>query len=272
MWFNISNITFGWDQFVLLLRTILDIIIVWAIVYQLFKVVRRSVKTMQLFKGVLIILVIRVLSELMQLNTVAWLANQALTWGFLAIIIIFQPEIRGLLEKMGQAQIFTNFSAMTVSEKEMVVNEIFKTVDYLSSNRVGALISFERAQSMQDYVQTGVLINAIVKSELLISLFTPNMPLHDGAVIIQGSRITCASAYFPPTSKELSPRYGARHRAALGISEITDSVTIIVSEETGNVSFAIRGELTRVSVDEFKQRLMDEIGLFVGGEIYEVTE
>ena len=136
----------------------------------------------------------------------------------------------------------------------------------MSESHTGALISFERKQSMLDFVGTGVEINADINSDLLLTIFMDGTRLHDGAVIIQGNRIRCASAFFPQTKKELSPKYGARHRAALGISEITDSLTIVVSEETGTISFANRGEITYIRIEDFKEMLLAEIDAYIDPE------
>ncbi len=262
----LEDFTINFSSLSSILVTVLDILLVWAAIYYIIRIVRRNARTMQIFKGILFIIVLKFVTEIIGLTTLGYLTDNVLTWGFLAIIIIFQPEIRSLLEKLGQTQVFNNFTTLTVSEKEKMVNEISLAVDYLAKNKIGALITFERTQSMIDYVQTGIKINATVTADLIISLFMPVTPLHDGAIIIQGDKISCASAYFPPTNKELSSKYGARHRAALGISEVMDCLTIVVSEESGTVSFTQNGQMFSVALSEFKTLLMEEVGLFEDGQ------
>ena len=143
-----------------------------------------------------------------------------------------------------------------------MLDEIVDSVTKLSETQTGALITFERGQSLIDYINTGTKINADIKSELFNTIFWEGTPLHDGAVIIKDDRVVCAAAFFPPTQKDLSPIYGARHRAAIGISEITDSLTVVVSEETGNISIAHKGQLiTCTDIQEFKVRIQDYLGV-----------
>jgi diadenylate cyclase len=143
-----------------------------------------------------------------------------------------------------------------------LLDEIVDSVTKLSETQTGALITFERGQSLIDYINTGTKINADIKSELFNTIFWEGTPLHDGAVIIKDDRVVCAAAFFPPTQKDLSPIYGARHRAAIGISEITDSLTVVVSEETGTISFAIKGELIKIPRKELRASLVNELGWF----------
>ena len=150
--------------------------------------------------------------------------------GVIVMVVIFQPEIRMLLEKLGKTSVLTRLAALSSNEKEHLIEELVKACAQMSASKTGALISLEQGQDLSDYIKTGTSMNSIVSCELLCSIFQYGTPLHDGAVIIRGVRIACAAAYFPPTTKELPTSYGARHRAAVGISEITDSITIIVSE------------------------------------------
>lgn len=219
-------------------RMFFDILIMWLLLYYTIKIVRNNSRTIQIFKGIVLILVIKAVANIFGLNTVGWIADMFVSWGFIAVIIIFQPEIRSLLEKLGKSNVFSRISTLSGNEKEHLVDELVKAVMILSKDQTGALISLEQSHSLNDYVKTGTPMNSMVTAELLTSIFVTSTPLHDGAVIIQGDRLACASAYFPPTNQELPSRYGARHRAAIGISEITDSVTIVVSEETGNISIA----------------------------------
>ena len=247
-------------------KTISDILIVWWLLYYLIEIVRRNIRTQQIFKGVLLILFLKLISTFFNLNMVSWLIDIILNWGVVAIIVIFQPEIRNILEKLGQTRTITNVTTLSTSQKGEIVNQIYEACKQMSESHTGALISFERKQSMLDFVGTGVEINADINSDLLLTIFMDGTRLHDGAVIIQGNRIRCASAFFPQTKKELSPKYGARHRAALGISEITDSLTIVVSEETGTISFANRGELTYIRIEDFKEMLLAEIDAYIDPE------
>ena len=247
-------------------KTICDILIVWGLLYYLIEIVRRNIRTQQIFKGVLLILSLKLISTFFNLNMVSWLIDLILNWGVVALIIIFQPEIRNILEKLGQTRTMNNVTNLSKSQKDELVQAIYEACKQMSEDHTGALISFERKQSMLDFIGTGVAINADVNADLILTIFMDGTRLHDGAIIIQGNRITCASAFFPQTKKELSPKYGARHRAALGISETTDALTIVVSEETGTVSFAIRGELIPVKMNEFKAMLLKEIDEYINPE------
>jgi len=238
-----------------LLRMVFDILILWILLYYTIKIVRNNSRTTQIFKGIVLILLIKASASFFGLTTVAWLAGIFVTWGFLAVIIIFQPEIRALLEKLGKSTIFSRISTLSGNERAKLLDTLVHATMQLSESQTGALITLEQGHSLSDYIKTGTLLNSIVTSELLTSIFVTSTPLHDGAVIIQGDRIACASAYFPPTNLDLPTRYGARHRAAIGISEITDSITIVVSEESGRVSIAEEGKLTTMTEETLRNYL-----------------
>ncbi len=242
-----------------ILLQLVDIACVWALVYYCLKIVKNNSRTIQIFKGVLLIVIIRTGANILGLHTVANLADSIMNWGVVAIIIIFQPEIRSILERIGKTNVFSRISTLTVNERENLVDELVKACAEMSKTKTGALISIEQGHSLSDYIKTGTPMNSVVSSELLCSIFQYGTPLHDGAVIIQGVKIACAAAYFPPTSKELPTSYGARHRAAVGISEITDSITIVVSEETGNISIAEGGKLTVISENSLREFLMNVV-------------
>ena len=244
----------------------LDIFIIWLILYYALRIIRNNARTIQIFKGIMVIIVIDGLAKILGLKTVQYLADMFINWGLLAIIIIFQPEIRSLLEKMGKSNVFSRITTLTGNERENLVDNIVTAVMLLSKDQTGALISIEQVHSLEDYIQTGTRMNSDVTAELLTSIFVTTTPLHDGAVIIQGDKIACASAYFPPTNMELPSRYGARHRAAIGISEITDAVTIVVSEETGNVSVTQSGQIFQVD----RQQLRDYLMRVICGEVTEL--
>lgn len=248
---------------ILTLRTVLqaaaDIFIIWLILYYVLRIVRNNSRTIQIFKGIMMFVLFDVCAGFLGLKTVKYFADIFLNWGILAIFIIFQPEFRTLLEKIGKTNFFASLHALSGNEKENIVDQIVSATMLLSSDQTGALISIERSNSLDDFIETGIRLNSEVTAELLTSIFVTSTPLHDGAVIIQGDKIACASAYFPSTNQEVPSRYGARHRAAIGISEITDCVTIIVSEETGNVSVAAAGKLISVDRKGLKDYLMHEI-------------
>ena len=240
---------------VTLTRMFFDILIMWILLYYTIKIVRNNSRTTQIFKGIFLILLVRAFANFFGLKTVAWVADIFVTWGFLAVIIIFQPEIRGLLEKLGKTSMFSRISTLSGNERMKLIVELEKSVEHLSATQTGALITLEQGHSLNDFIKTGTIMNSNVTAELLTSIFVTTTPLHDGAVIIQGDRIACASAYFPPTNLDLPTRYGARHRAAIGISEITDSITIVVSEQSGRVSVAFEGKLTTMTKEMLHEYL-----------------
>ncbi len=243
-----------------LIRQLADIACVWALVYYCLKIVKNNSRTIQIFKGILLVIIVKAIATYLELNTIAAMTTSIMNWGVPAIIIIFQPEIRSILEKIGKTSVFSRISTLTVNERENLVDELVKACAEMSKTKTGALISIEQGHSLSDFIKTGTPMNSVVSSELLCSIFQYGTPLHDGAVIIQGVKIACAAAYFPPTSRELPTSYGARHRAAVGISEITDSITIIVSEETGNISIAQEGKLTVYSEASLREFLMNILG------------
>ena len=244
-----------------LVKKLIDVLLVWLILYYILKNLRKNVKMVLLFKGILVIIVLKIFSDLLNLTTIGYLLNYVIMWGPLALIIIFQPEIRNVLEQLGRSQLLGRHKVLTVDEREKLVYEIAQAADYLRKNRIGALIVLERDNSLNDYIAKSKKIYADISSELLISIFFPNNPLHDGGVIIQGDKITSAGAVFPTSDNvRISKRLGTRHRAALGISEEMDCISLIVSEETGRLSIAIGGELFyNLSIDEVKLKLLDEL-------------
>ena len=238
-----------------IIRIVIDIGIMWFILYYAIKFVKNNSRTIQIFKGILIVILINGLAKLLGLSTVEYFSDTIISWGFLALIIIFQPEIRGVLERLGKTNAFSKMNTLLANEKEELVEQLYQATVTLSKSRTGALISIEQSQSMQDFIKTGIEINSVVSKELLCSIFMTTTPLHDGAVIIRGDRVACASAYFPPTAINLSSRYGARHRAALGISEVSDALTIVVSEETSAISIAEHGSIFNVDEKQLKDYL-----------------
>ena len=245
---TIQNI---WEVF----RIVIDIGVMWFIFYYTMKAIRNNSRTIQIFKGIIAVVLVNGIAKLLGLSTLTYFTDIFINWGLLACIIIFQPEIRALLEKIGKTNAFSKISSLLSNEKEKLVDELYEATITLSKQRIGALIAIEQSQSMQDYIKTGIQVNAVVSKELLCSIFMTTTPLHDGAVIIQGDKVACASAYFPPTNVNLSSRYGARHRAALGIAEVSDCLTIVVSEETSAISIAENGRIFSVDDKQLKEYL-----------------
>ena len=243
------------------LSNILDILIVWFMFYQLLKYSRNNFKLTLIFKGLLIIVVLNFLSKLLNLYVVGTILQYVIAWGPLALIIIFQPEIRNALESIGRTQLLGRHKVLTVDEREKMVYEIINALDYLKKNKIGALIVIERDYSLAQYIEPATKLYADISSELLISIFWKNNPLHDGGVILQGNKVTCAGSVFPTsTNQNISKRLGTRHRAALGISEISDCISIIVSEETGRISIAISSELNyNLTLEDARIMLLDAL-------------
>ena len=249
------------DSILSIIKKIIDICIVWVIMYYLLRSIRKNVKLSMLVKGIIVVVIIKLISDYFGLVTIGLLFEYLITWGPLAIIIIFQPEIRNTLEQIGKTNLLGRHKTLTVNEREKVISELGIALDYLRKNRIGALIVFERDTSLSTYIDKAKKIYADISNELLCSIFFPNNPLHDGGVIIQGDKVTCAGAVFPTTvDMKFSKRLGTRHRAAIGISEESDAIAIIVSEETGRISVAIGGKLNyNLSVDEVKLIILDEL-------------
>ncbi len=244
-------------QFLSVLGTVIDITLVAYVIYKLITVIRGT-RAVQLLKGITVILAVWFLSSFFGLRTLQYIMSQAVTYGLLAIIIIFQPELRRALEQLGRGRLFGRSTIPEEEDTVKTVEAIMKSVKYMAKRRIGALLSIERETGMNDYVETGIPMNATVTSELLINTFIPNTPLHDGAVILRNQEIAAAACYLPLSENPfISKELGTRHRAALGISEVTDCLTIIVSEETGSISATKNGDLHR-NLDEETLRAMLE--------------
>ena len=229
------------DGILLFVKKLFDVLLVWLVIYYALKSLRKNVKMVLLFKGILVVFLLKIVSDLLDLMTVGYLLDYVIMWG--------------------RSQLLGRHKILTVDEREKVVYEIVQAVEYMKRSRIGALIVIERDVSLNEYIEKSKKLYADISSELLISIFFPNNPLHDGGVIIQGDKITSAGAVFP-TSDDLriSKRLGTRHRAALGISEVADCIVLIVSEETGRISIAVNGELNyNLTLDEFKLMLLDEL-------------
>ena len=219
------------DSVMTIIKNIIDICIVWAGMYFILKSIKNNVKFTMLFKGIIIILVVKVISDIFDLRTIGLLLEYAIMWGPLALIVIFQPEIRSVLEHLGRSQLLGRHKTLTISERDKIVYEIGLALEYLKKHRIGALIVLERDSSLSEYIERSKKLYAEISNELLVAIFFPDNPLHDGGVIIQGDKVTSAGAIFPTTVEmRFSKRLGTRHRAAIGISEETDAIAIIVSE------------------------------------------
>ncbi|SFH88903.1 diadenylate cyclase CdaA [Pisciglobus halotolerans] len=246
-----------WSQFFSwrTLINIVDILIVAFFIYQLITVLRGT-KAVQLLKGIAFIVLIKVASFFFQLQTVEWIVDLVIQWAVLALIIIFQPEMRRGLEHLGRGSLFSRKKRKSNPGEELVAH-LVKAVQYMSKRRIGALISIQVDTGMEEYINTGIPLDADISGELLINIFIPNTPLHDGAVIIKDYKIASAASYLPLSESSLiSKELGTRHRAAIGLSEVTDALTIVVSEETGGVSITQDNELFRdLTNEEFEEYL-----------------
>lgn len=242
---------------------ILEIIIISVIVYQVIKWVQLT-RAWTLFKGIIVLLLFALFAAIFQLNTISWLLSNSLGVGITAAIIIFQPELRRALEQLGRKNILANlFSSSDYREEsseltDRTISELVRASFEMGKAKTGALMVVEQTVALGEYERTGIQVDGILTSQLLINIFEHNTPLHDGAVIIRGNRIVSATCYLPLTeSMELGKELGTRHRAAVGISEVSDSITIVVSEETGAVSLAKDGKLYRnLTREELQERLI----------------
>lgn len=235
---------------------LIDISIVAYIFYKIFMFIKDT-RAEQVFKGIIFLLLATQLSNTFKLHTVYWISLKALDYGVIAALIIFQPEFRAGLEHIGRAKF--NLFGKNVNTSEETLNrnieEIVEALYSLSRQKIGALIIMERETRISDIINTGTIIDAEISRQLLINIFIPNTPLHDGAVVIRGSKVKAAACFLPLTeSKDLSKDLGTRHRAGIGVSEVSDCITLIVSEETGGVSIAKAGKLYR---DISRERMMN---------------
>ena len=249
------------ENVISILNKVIDILIVWWVFYYILKSIRNNVKLTLIFKCVSVLIILKCLSYIFNFVTIGMLLEYIIMWGPLALIIVFQPEIRTVLEQLGRSQLLGRHKVLTVDERERLVYELVQAVDYLRKTRIGALIVIERDVSLRDYIEKSKKIYGDISSELLISIFFPNNPLHDGGVIIQGDKVSCAGAVFPTSNNpKTSKRLGTRHRAALGIAEETDCIALVVSEETGRLSIAVKGELFyNLNIDDVRMMLIDEL-------------
>ena len=239
---SMANLTFTWVDLV-------EILIISFLVYHVLLWIK-STRAWNLFKGIMVILLFVLWAAFFQMSTILWIAENTLNVGLIALVIIFQPELRNALEDIGGKNILSGLLLFNKTAEEKfsnhTIDELIKAVFAMGKVKTGALIVIEDEIVLDEYIRTGIDVDAIVSSQLLINIFEKNTPLHDGAVIMRGNRIVSATCYLPLSdSLSLSKELGTRHRAAVGISEVSDSLTITVSEETGRVSVAYRGEIFR---------------------------
>ncbi len=241
---------------------VFEIIILAVLIYEFIAWVKTT-RAFTLLKGIIVLLIFWLLAYIFNFTTILWLGGKKINFAIIALVVIFQPELRKALEQLGQKRFFSKI--LPFAEKkdkgerfsDKTVNELVKTCFELSKTKTGALIVVEQEILLTEYEKTGIPIDALISSQLLINIFEHNTPLHDGAVIIRGDRIVAATCYLPLSDNmSISKELGTRHRAALGISEVTDTMTLVVSEETGAVSIAIAGELFRnIDADYLKSKL-----------------
>lgn len=241
----------------------IEIVLIAVLIYELMAWIKNT-RAWTLFKGIVFLIVFVMLATIFNLTTILWIADKTLNVGIIAVIVIFQPELRRALEQLGRKNfindIFTIDDSKNTSERfsDKTINELVKATYELAKHKTGALMVIENEISLTEYERTGITIDAEISNQLLINIFEHNTPLHDGAIIIRGNRIVSATCYLPLSDNmELSKELGTRHRAGVGVSECTDSMTIIVSEETGKVSIAMGGRLVRnVDGDNLREELV----------------
>ena len=233
----------------------LDILIVTFLIYRFIRALRGT-KIMTLVQGVVLFILVKLISDFIGFTTISYLMNQVINYGAIAAVVIFAPELRSALETFGRTpQHF--LQNKEVSSDEKLVQAFVKAVKYMSPRKIGALVSIEQTQTLQEQIATGIPLDAVVTGELLINIFIPNTPLHDGALIIRDGRIRAAGCLLPLTEdRTLSTELGTRHRAAIGLSEQTDAVVVVVSEETGTISYTYGGHIYRhLPEDQIKEAL-----------------
>lgn len=241
-------------------RDIIDICIVAFIIYKAVILVKET-RAVQLIKGIIILVVATQIANWLQLNAIGYLLSNTMQVGVLAIIIMFQPEIRRALEKMGNSTIAGTFFA-TNDEIADVADAVCEASEYMSKHKIGALMLLERNTKLGDIMKSGTALDAQISPQLLINIFMSNTPLHDGATVIGGNKIKASACFLPLTqNNSFSKELGTRHRAAIGVSEITDCISVVVSEETGIISVAMNGELNRnVSLEQLKEIIVSIMG------------
>lgn len=234
-------------------RNAVEILILWVFIYQLYRAIRAT-RGARILVGLAVVLVaLTLLSQLLQLEVISFIITRGAVVAALALLIIFQPELRNALARLGSSRLFS----FNTTQQEQFYETLSEAVLQLSKKRFGALFAIERAVGLKDHIETGVMIKGMMSTELVLTIFHPKTALHDGGVILSGERIVAAACVFPVSQSEIRDRsMGLRHRAAIGLSEVSDAVTVVVSEETGAVSICVDGKIERnMSDDEFRERL-----------------
>ena len=231
--------TFNW-------QAILDIIVVTVILYQLLMLIKGT-RAVQLLKGLFVLVIVSIFARYLGLATLTWMLDKVWTMLVVALPIVFQPELRRALEQIGRGKFITMHPVTAGAEEyKKLIDELVKCTQVLSQNRIGALIVYEKSTGIQEFIETGIKIDGVVSTEFLVNIFVPKSPLHDGAVIIRADRVAAAGCFLPLTQDiRVEKDLGTRHRAALGLSEVSDAVILVVSEETGVISTAKNGTLQR---------------------------
>ncbi|SFB13114.1 diadenylate cyclase [Acetitomaculum ruminis DSM 5522] len=251
---------------------VIEILIISFLLYQVLLFVKKT-RAWNLLKGIGVVVVFISIAALFKMETILWLGEKTLNVGIIAIVVVFQPELRQALERLGRKNFITsifNIDTIKLGEKrfsDKTKNEIAKAVFEMAKVKTGALIVVEKDTQLDEFVRTGIEIDSAISSQLLLNIFEHNTPLHDGAIIVREDRIVSATCYLPLSDNlEISKSLGTRHRAALGVSEVSDSITIVVSEETGMVSIAEDGilygkidmESLKAKLSSFQSRVVDE--------------
>ncbi len=263
-----------WDKYMFWINrpnmTVTDLVEILIIAFLLYHILVwfKTTRAWTLFKGILVILIFIMIAAIFQMNTILWIADKTINVGIIAILVIFQPEMRKALEQLGRKRfisaLFSFDTGKDAKERcdERTVNEMVKACYEMGRVKTGALIVIENEIELGEYERTGIELDSILTRQLLINIFEKNTPLHDGAIIVRGNRIVAATCYLPLSDNlALSKELGTRHRAAVGISEVSDSLTIVVSEETGKVSLAVEGRLYRnIDEDFLKEKLLNTRG------------
>lgn len=240
------------------LRTIIDILLVAFVIYKVLMLIRGT-RAVQLLKGLAVLVLASALSDRLGLETTSWILDKAWTALFVALPVVFQPELRRALEQLGRAEFYRRHYLTAEEEAREAAGQVARACSALSQRKVGALMVLTRETGLKEYVESGIRMDSLISAEALINIFEPNTPLHDGAVIINGNRIQAAACYLPLSQEweSLSKEFGTRHRAALGITEQSDAVAVVVSEETGLISLVYNGKIARgLSPQTLEERLV----------------
>lgn len=246
---TVYYVTNFWDYF----RVVIDVLLVALIFYWIYRFFANT-RAMQLVKGLVAIIIVALLSHFLRLDTLNWLITTVGSYVVIAVIILFQPELRRLLTQFGQR----NWIANTLATDTFPLDELVNAVFAMSEERIGSLLVLERNISLRSYIESGVAINSGITEELIRTIFFPNTALHDGAIIIQEARIAAAACYLPLSdSRQLKKQHGARHRAALGMAEETDALVIVTSEETGGISLMVNGRMhSKIKIPDLKNMIL----------------